>query len=158
VNPGRRLVCKLNKGLYGTKQGGRTWYLKLRETFISLGYAVLQADNAVFISRDKSTIVAAATDDFTIIGKTLAHVSCIKKQLNDHFELVDLGEINWLLGIRITRDRKNKTISLSQTAYIEQILAQMSLSDAAPSLTPMEPGVDLSVDSPGVSSQVRKPR
>jgi hypothetical protein len=154
VSPGRRLVCKLKKGLYGTKQGGRTWYTKMRDTFISLGYTVLQADQAVFISRDKSTIVAAATDDFTIIGKTVADVSLIKKQLNEHFETVDLGEINWLLGIHIQRDRIAKTITLSQTAYIEQILAHMGMSDAAPNLVPMEPGVDLNLDSPAVSSQV----
>ncbi|KAF7334060.1 Retrovirus-related Pol polyprotein from transposon TNT 1-94 [Mycena venus] len=152
--PGRRLVCRLNKGLYGTKQGGRTWYLKLRETFILLGYTVLQADNAVFISRDKLTIVAAATDDFTIIGQTLEHVDRIKSQLNGHFELVDLGEINWLLGIHITRDRKARTISLSQTAYVDQIVAQMGVSDAAPSATPMDPGIDLDLDSPGVSSNI----
>jgi hypothetical protein len=68
-----------------------------------------------FISRDKLTIVAPATEDFAIVGKT-SHTSAV---LN-----------------------------------IEQILAQMGLSDAAPSLTPMEPSVDLSVGAPGVSLQV----
>ncbi|KAF7367236.1 Retrovirus-related Pol polyprotein from transposon TNT 1-94 [Mycena sanguinolenta] len=151
---GRRLVAKLNKGIYGTKQGGRLWYIKVCKTMDSLDYTVLPSDRAVFISRDKETIAGVATDDFTILGLTLAHVNRLKSQLNDHFELVDLGEINWLLGIHLVRDRTARTISLSQTAYIEQILAQMGLSDAAPNLLPMEPGVDLSVDSPGVSTQV----
>jgi hypothetical protein len=155
--PGKRLVCKLLKGLYGTKQGGRQWYLKLRRKFIDLGYSVCSADEAVFIkivNPLKYTIVGAAVDDFTIIADSDRSANLIQDQLEEDFELARLGKINWLLGIHIVRDHDTHTISLSQKAYIDQILDRFGLSNASPVVTPMEPGVDLSVDSPAVSPQL----
>jgi hypothetical protein len=101
---GHRIIVKLKKGLYGTKQGARKWYQKLSSVFLSLGFTICSADEAVFYkySGDHYTIVASAVDDFTIIADTLDAAELIKKQLNDHFELVDLGEINWLLGFTVT--------------------------------------------------------
>jgi hypothetical protein len=45
---GHRIVVKLKKGLYGTKQGAREWYQKLSSVFLSLGYTICSADEAVF--------------------------------------------------------------------------------------------------------------
>jgi len=89
---------------------------KLKATFLSLCYMVCNADEVVFyqIENDGYTIVAAATDNFTIITSSTECVKCIKTQLNNHFELVDLGEINWLLGIHIQHVLAFHTISLSQ--------------------------------------------
>ena len=150
-----RPVCKLKKSLYGTKQGTREWYQKVRKVFGELKYNVSEADEAVFykIKGDYYTIVAAATDDFTIIADSLDAAQSIKNQLNDRFELVDLGEISWLLGISIVHDLNAHTISLSQQAYIDHILTRMNLVDAKPAATPLDPGIDLSYDSPAVSVQ-----
>lgn len=154
-----RLVCRLFRALYGTKQGGHEWYQDLKGKFLLLGYTVCSADEAVFykFSGNKYTIVAAATDDFTIIAESVESAELIKRQLNSFYELVDLGDINWLLGISIKRDLEAKTISLSQTAYIDQIVKRMGLQDAATVVTPLEPGVDLSYDSPALSPQILTP-
>jgi hypothetical protein len=92
---GKRAVCKLKKGLYGTKQAGRGWYMKLRDTFFSLGYKVSNSDLGVFykFSKEKYTIIAVATDDLMIIAESTQSAQLIKDQLNQHFEIVDLGEI-----------------------------------------------------------------
>ena len=112
-------------------------------------------DEAVFykIKDEYYTIVAVATDDFTIIADSLDAAQMIKRELNNRFELVDLGEISWLLGINITRDRNAHMISLGQQAYIDHIIQRMKLTDAKPVATPLEPGIDLSLDSPAVSLQ-----
>ena len=39
----------------------------------------------------------------------------------------DLGEANYILGIKLLRDRKNKVLALSQTLYIDKILARFSM-------------------------------
>jgi hypothetical protein len=57
---------------------------------------------------------------------------------------MDSGPVHWLLGIKITRDREARTISLSQTSYINTILSHFSLSDAKPHATPITPGASLS--------------
>ena len=42
----------------------------------------------------------------------------------------DLGEIHWLLNLKIERDTANKTISISQETYIDKIIARFNLQDA----------------------------
>jgi ssDNA-specific exonuclease RecJ len=123
-------ICKLKKSLYGTKQGAREWYQKVRQMFKKLGYDASTADEAVFyiIKGDEYTIVASATDDFTIITDSLNTVRTIKNQLNDEFELVEFGEISWLLSINIIRDLNARMISLGQQAYTNHIFIRMKLS------------------------------
>jgi hypothetical protein len=150
-----RIVSKWLVSVYGSKQGAHDWYGEVKEFFIAHGYTVSAADEAVFykIIDNFFTIVAAATDDFTIIADssdTANHL--IHKELAERFEVSDLGPINWLLGVSITRDLANRTISLGQQAYIEQILNRFDLASARVATTPMEVGIDLSFDSPHVST------
>jgi len=58
--------------------------------------------------------------------------------------LTNLGPVHWLLRIKITHDRNARSISLSQTAYIEKILAHFNLSNAKPLSSPITPGTNLS--------------
>jgi len=96
-------------------------------------------------------------DNFIIVTNSHKLSTETKAQLNQHFELVDLDDINWLLRVSITCNLKDKTITLEQQAYIEQILARFGLSDACPDVTPMELGVDYHPDSPGVSPTLLTP-
>jgi hypothetical protein len=132
----------------------------VKDFFIEHGYSVSAADEAVFykILDDFFAIVAAATDDFTIIAdspKTTNHL--IHKELAGRFEVSDLGPINWLLGVSITRNLTTRTISLGQKAYIEQIINRFNLANARIATTPMEVGTDLSFDSPHVSTILLTP-
>ena len=85
-------------------------------------------------------IIATATDNFTFIADLTESATLVKNQMNEHFELIDLGPINWLLGVSIIHDIKNWTITLEQEAYIEQILACFGLENSQLAVTPMEPG------------------
>ena len=103
------------------------------------------------VKGEKFIVIAAATDNFTIITNWRRLSTKTKAQLNDHFELVDLEDINWLLGVSITRDFTNHTISLGQSSYVELILTRFGLTDARPEHTPMEAGADFHLNSPSVS-------
>jgi hypothetical protein len=154
------VVCKWLVSVYGSKQGAHNWYAEVKKFFTDLGYSVSIADEAVFykFDGDKYTIVAAATDDFTVIAdssKSANHL--IQKQLTERFEISDLGTINWLLGVNITRDINARTISLGQQAYIEQILSRFGLENARTAVTPMEVGLDLSPGSPHLSATLLTP-
>lgn len=158
---GRPIVFKLKKCLYGTKQAGRGWYQKLRSTFQSLGYSVCQSDEAVFFKFNEDgtyVIVAVAVDDFTIVTSTDEMADDLIKELNQHFELVDLGPVKWLLGFHLVRDPIRHTISMGQQAYITDIIARMGLQDSAPVLTPMEPNADYSYGNLALSSEVLSSR
>ena len=125
----------------------------LKKTLIKLDFEVCCADEVTFykVEGEEFLVLAAATHDFTIVTNARALSVKTKAQLNNHFELVELGDINWLLGVSVTRDKSNHTISLGQRLYVELILTCFGLSDARPEHTPMETGADFHLDSPSVS-------
>jgi hypothetical protein len=56
-------------------------------------------------------------------GTNQVLVNETKRKVNEKYKMTDLGPCQWLLGIKIEHDLKNQTISLSQHAYINSILA-----------------------------------
>ena len=122
--------------------------------FTGISYTISSADEAVFykVEHNKHTIIAAATDDFSIFADSADTAKFLIQQLKERFEISDLGPINWLLGVNITRDLNAHTISLGQQAYVEQIINRFSLSEARVATTPMETGINLGFDSPQVSA------
>jgi ribonuclease HI len=85
-------------------------------------------------------ILAVHVDDCMLTGDSAEMIAEFKEKLNNCYALTDLGPIHWLLGIKITRDRTARTISLSQTAYIDDIVKRFDLTDAKSYATPMIPG------------------
>jgi len=155
----KRVVLRLKWLLYGTKQGVHHWYKELKKILLSFEFKVSAADQATFykVTGNDFLVLAATTDDFTIVMNSHTLSTKTKSELNGHFELVDLGDINWLLGVSVTRNLKDKTISLGQQAYVEQIVTCFGLSDARPDVTPMEPSADYHFDSPSVSPMLLSP-
>ena len=53
-----------------------------------------------------------------------------KKQRNTYpqnFDITDLGEASYVLGIEIHRDRNNGVLGLSQKAYLEKVLKRYNM-------------------------------
>jgi hypothetical protein len=67
-------------------------------------------------------IVAASTDDLLMISKCLKRLEAVKQGLENYFEMTDLGEAHWLLGVKICCDRTKRTLSLLQGMYMQTIL------------------------------------
>ena len=50
-----------------------------------------------------------------------------------------MGNLQWLLGIGMDRNRKNKTISFSHTVYIQKIIRHFEMEDAKLLSIPINP-------------------
>lgn len=140
-------VCRLLKTLYGLKQSGRRWYQRLVEILVdAMGFSRSEVDQAVFYkhSADGLQIVVVHVDDCTLSASSMALVEQFKAELRKHVEITDLGELHWLLGVEVRRDRENGTLGLSQGSYIDQILARYNLEEVKPVSIPMDPSVKLS--------------
>lgn len=124
--PGQeKKVLQLKKALYGLKQSGRAWYEMMCAILKGFGFTRSEVDHAVFHRRVGTTdvvIIAAHVDDLTIVASTKASMTETKRQLRSKLEMTDLGEIHWLLGIEIRRDRERRTISLA--ALVHQVHAR----------------------------------
>ena len=110
-------VLRLKKGVYGTKQGGHVWYIDFSRTLLTLSYTPTQADHAIFMRESPDTfpdIISTYVDDMGLISESLERINQDKEALRQHYEMTDLGEMGWILGIHVTCDREKRMISLSQ--------------------------------------------
>ncbi|KAH9705191.1 hypothetical protein KPL70_011781 [Citrus sinensis] len=73
--------------------------------------------------------------------------------------MVYLGEASYIPGIKLLRDRKNKTLALSQAVYIDKILARFSMENSKTCLLPFRHGITFSKDqSPKTSEEIERMR
>ena len=136
-------VCLLIKSLYGLKQSGRRWHSNINHSLITHGFTPLHADRCVYVRRkgDCIDIIALYVDDLLIASSRTSELLAIKRRLTQQYEMEDMGEATFILGIDIRRDRANRTISIGQSAYINTLLARHGMTDCNPSTTPMEAGI-----------------
>ena len=55
-----------------------------------------------------------------------------KSFLFGHFDMKDLDEASYVLGIHILRDRANGVLSLSQKTYIDRVLKRFNMQSCSP--------------------------
>ena len=79
-----------------------------------------------------------------ITGNNDFLIKQFREDINKKYKITDLGPVFSLLGIKVTWDLVEKTISLSQQAYIEAIITKFNFDDLKPSSTPMDPCAPLS--------------
>jgi Reverse transcriptase (RNA-dependent DNA polymerase) len=58
-----------------------------------------------------------------------------KKFIFKHFDMKDLDEISYVLGLKIHRDRNKGILGLSQQAYIDKILKRYGIENYKPGNT-----------------------
>jgi len=88
-------------------------------------------------------IVVVAVDNLTLTSSSKVLLLESKMELRGEFNITEMGEIRWLLGVEVKWDRTNGMVTLSQKAYIDTITNCFSLQDAKPAHTPMETGAQL---------------
>ena len=157
--PGEQSVVRLQKVIYGLKQAGRKWYDALSRILTDIGFSVSGADPGVFVACEGEhiLILAVHVNDCIITGSSPELIKDFKMKLNDRYALTDLGPVQWLLSIKVTRNREARTISLSQEGYITSILEWFSLQDAKAVDTPMLPSVSYSKwDSPANDTECER--
>ena len=138
---GEDSIKRLQKAIYRLKQAGWKWYDALTRVLTNIGFHVSSADPGVFVAHkgEHILILAAHVDDCIITGSSPELIQDFKQKLNDCYALTNLRPVNWLLGIKVTRDQEARTISLSQEGFISSILARFNLQDAKVVDTPMMP-------------------
>jgi Reverse transcriptase (RNA-dependent DNA polymerase) len=143
---GPEYVCKLRKSLYGLKQAGRVWNKTLHSVLSSMGFKRAESDHGLYIyHRDGVRILMPVfVDDITLACKDSAALDSVIQELSSRFKLRDLGPTTQLLGMEIHRDRPNRTLFLSQSQSITNLVQEHGLQDSKPVSTPLNPGSRLS--------------
>jgi len=124
--PGMRMdkgyCLKLEKSLYGLKQAPRNWNKNIVDYIKSLGFQQCILDNCLFVKHvgDEVYLISLYVDDILIAGSKINVIEEIKGKFTQKYEMKDLGEVNYYLGMRISRSEDY--IGLDQTGYIREVL------------------------------------
>ena len=104
------------------------------------GYNRCHLDYCVYFKRlddDIYIILCLYVDDILVVGSNMDHIKGLKCQLAHAFAMKDLGAEKQILGIKICKDRKNRTLTLSQADYVEKVLQRFSMKNAKVVSTPL---------------------
>lgn len=141
-------VCKLKKSIYGLKQSGRNWNLLLNQTLTEFGLTRTISDQCVYVARSESSImiVMVWVDDILIAFDKRNEEKRLREALESRFKMKYLGDANIILGIKITRDREKRTISIDQRQYIETVLNRFGMENSNAVGAPMDVNTKYSRD------------
>jgi hypothetical protein len=83
-------------------------------------------------------------DDILLVGNDAKMIVATKAWLSSNFEMKDMGESDYILGVKISRDRLKKILGLSQQTYIKKVLVRFQMHDCKPIDTPIAKNESLS--------------
>ncbi|CAI7844696.1 unnamed protein product [Closterium sp. NIES-54] len=133
--------------VYGLRQAPRKWHDTLRTTLAALGFAPSTADPSMFLRTDANLppiYVLVYVDDLVFATADTEAVAHMKSELQKRHTCTDLGELTSYLGLQITRDRAQRTITLTQSHMVQQVLQCFGFTYSSPQSTPLPTGHSLS--------------
>ncbi|CAI7817841.1 unnamed protein product, partial [Closterium sp. NIES-54] len=137
----------LRRPVYGLRQAPREWHDTLRTTLAALGFAPSTADPLLFLRTDTSLppfYVLVYVDDLVFATADTEALAHVKSELQKRHTCTDLGELRSYLDLQITRDRARRTITLTQSHMVQQVLQRFGFTWSSAQATPLATGHSLS--------------
>ncbi|CAI7851538.1 unnamed protein product [Closterium sp. NIES-54] len=130
----------LRRPVYGLHQAPREWHDTLRTTLAALGFALSTADPSLFLRTDTSLppiYILVYVDDLVFATADTAGLAHVKSELQKRHTCTDLGELRSYIGLQITRNRARRTITLTQSHMVQQVLQRFDFTYSSPQATPL---------------------
>jgi hypothetical protein len=142
-----KTVWRLKKSLYGLKQSPREWNHNIDAYLRCCKFKVLDADPCIYTRTDALGLayVALYVDDLILACQSEASVAGIKRELRDKYMMTDLGPIDKVFDLRVKQSANRRTVTVSQSDYVDAMLDRFNMTAVNPASTPMDYGSQLSV-------------
>ncbi|CAI7809982.1 unnamed protein product, partial [Closterium sp. NIES-53] len=130
----------LRRPVYGLRQAPREWHDTLRTTLAALGFAPSTADPSLFLRTDTSLppfYIFVYVDDLVFATADTAGLAHVKSELQKRHTCTDMGELRSYVGLQITRDRAQRTITLTKSHMVQQVLQRFDFTYSSPQATPL---------------------
>jgi hypothetical protein len=132
---GPNTCLRLKKSLYGLSEAPRLWFQHLTKALLSLGLKQSEFDSCLFYGKD--ILVGFHVDDAILVAKTPTAIDKLIEDLESiGFELTKEESLCDYLGIKMARDDKKGTITLTQQSLIEKIIKATGLEGCNPNSVP----------------------
>lgn len=131
-------LLKLDKSLYGLKQAPRNFNELINEFIKGLGFKRSDVDQCVYtqIVNGETVYVGIYVDDIIFIGRDAEYIQTIKKQFADRFAIKEFETASKILSIEISRDRKNRSLTINMPQYIDNLLSKFNMTGCKPLKNP----------------------
>ncbi|CAI7922204.1 unnamed protein product [Closterium sp. NIES-54] len=130
----------LRRPVYGLCQAPREWHDTLRTTLAALGFAPSTADPSLFLRTDTLLppfYILVYVDDLVFATADTVGLAHVKSELQKRLTCTDLGEQRSNLSMQITWDRARRTITLTQSHMVQQVLQRFDFTYSLPQATPL---------------------
>ncbi|CAI7912016.1 unnamed protein product [Closterium sp. NIES-53] len=137
----------LRRPVYGLRQVPREWHDTLRTSLAALGFVPSIADPSLFLRTDTSLppfYVLVYVYDLVFATADIEALTLLKSELQKRHTCTDQGELRSYLGLQITRDRARRTITLTQSHMVHQVLQRLGFQYSSPQPTPLSTNHSLS--------------
>ncbi|CAI7775085.1 unnamed protein product [Closterium sp. NIES-54] len=132
--------------VYGLRQAPREWHDTLRTTLAALGFSPSSADPSLFLHANTTLspfYVLVYVDDLVFATADTEALALLKEELQERHTCTDLGELRSYHDLQITRDRARRTITLTQSHMVHQVLQRFGFQFSSPQPTPLSTGHSL---------------
>lgn len=148
-------VYRLHKALYGLKQAPRAWYCKINTHLIKCELMRSRNETTLYIKAAKMgqvIIVSLYVRDLLVTGNCSKIISEFKRDMEDKFEMSDLGLMTYFLSMEINQSRE--VIFASQQKYANELLKKFKMESCKQVSTPLVQNLKLSKEDKGENVNV----
>jgi len=109
---------------------------------------MVSEDHCVYVKKTTKEIMFLIlyVDDILLAGNNLEVINTTKRRLSSAFEMKDMGEARYVLGVKIVRNRPKKLLGMCQKPYIKRALECFRMHHSKPVDTLVEKGLTLNLD------------
>lgn len=114
----------MNRSLYGSRQGARQWQEHFESTIKLFNLKPTSSDPAVYVANDSRGIlyIHLHVDDSLVMSSSLVLLSDFRAHLDATYTVKWTEKPTLYLGIQIEYNQQDKSIRMTQTHYIENVL------------------------------------
>jgi hypothetical protein len=130
-------VYLLKKALYGLKQAPRAWYSRIDEHLLKLDFKKSLSESTLYIRNSNSDyiVISLYMDDLFVTGNNPSMIKKFKAEMMKVFEMTDLGEMSYFLGMEVQQNQHG--IFICQQKYAKEILKKFKMEECKSMTTPM---------------------
>ena len=94
-------------------------------------------DHSLYVVQSSTHIVIVIiyVDDLIILASDMTKLMEFKAKLEKEFDMSDLGELHFFLGVQIERNRAARTLIMHQKSYIEDVVSCFGMEKCKPLAT-----------------------
>ena len=117
-------VCKLNKAIYSLKQAPRVWFHRMTCFLLSIGFVQSLANSSLFLFQlgCHTIYFLLYVDDIVVTSNNDRLLQSFIDALGRGFEIKDLSNLHYFLGLQVTS--QNKGVHISQLKYTYDLLVK----------------------------------